>query len=316
MMILRHFRPFSRRYFSSINQSYAGYEQLSAKEAEQYGMLLQQYQLQLLDSQQVFVVQPWYHHLHPMAKTHTSKDLMMAESLGLVQTLGWKTVHELVLNIHHDKPEFGIGQLENLKDKIDEIESKKGVYVSSVFYSSYQISSKNRILAESILEKPMLDRYSVILQVFRKHAATKEAKLQVQLAEIPYLKSRLVMDLQVENESKHSKHRKGQEYFDKQRLALNRREKKIKADLEKVKAQRTILRSNRQRGKLPSVAVIGYTNAGKTSLIKALTGKLPSKTATRPAQVAKSAEKELPDNGFLQIFIKNATFIFFQELKN
>jgi GTP-binding protein HflX len=79
-------------------------------------------------------------------------------------------------------------------------------------------------------------------------------------------------DLDVENESKHSKSRKGAEYFDKQRLALNKREKAIKSAIEKIKTQRSILRSNRINGQIPTVAVIGYTNSGKTSLIKAITG--------------------------------------------
>ena len=50
----------------------------------------------------------------------------------------------------------------------------------------------------------------MILQIFQKHAQTHEAKLQVKLAEIPYLKARLFSDLDLENESKHSKQRKGQ----------------------------------------------------------------------------------------------------------
>lgn len=60
-------------------------------------------------------------------------------------------------------------------------------------------------------------RYSVILQIFQKHAQTREAKLQVKLAEIPYLKARLLSDIDLENESKHSKQRRGREWFDRQR---------------------------------------------------------------------------------------------------
>ena len=112
----------------------------------------------------------------------------------------------------------------------------------------------------------------MILQIFQEHAQTKEARLQVQLAEIPYLKARLFSDLDVENESKHSKQRKGRQWFDKQRLALSRREKRIKSSIEKMKTQRDVLRSGRSRDKLPVVAVVGYTNSGKTSLIKAMTG--------------------------------------------
>merc|ERR1719273_2311952 len=200
---------------------------------------------------------------------------MMAETLGLVKTLGWKVVDGIILKIQNDDDSnklLGTGQLERIRDNISDLEAKKGLFISSVFISTYRMSSKNRISAEEILEKPVIDRYSVILQIFQKHAQTKEAKLQVKLAEIPYLKARLYSDLDLENESKHSKQRKGREWFDRQRLALNKREKSIKSDIEKIKSQRTVLRSNRIRKKIPSVAVIGYTNAGKTSLIKAITG--------------------------------------------
>ena len=97
----------------------------------------------------------------------------------------------------------------------------------------------------------LIDRYSLILQIFQRHAQTKEAKLQVQLAEIPYLKARLLSDLDLENDSKHSKGRKGRAWFDRQRLALSRREKQIKGKIEKIRIQRDVLRAGRQRHKLP-----------------------------------------------------------------
>ena len=189
-------------------------------------------------------------------------------------TVGWKVVDGIILRIQcDDDPNklLGTGQLERIRDNISNLEAKTGQFISSIFVSTYKMSSRNRIIAEEILEKPVIDRYSVILQIFQKHAQTKEAKLQVKLAEIPYLKARLYSDLDLENESKHSKQRKGREWFDRQRLALNKREKNIKSDIEKIKSQRALLRSNRIRNKIPSVAVIGYTNAGKTSLIKAIT---------------------------------------------
>ncbi len=199
---------------------------------------------------------------------------MMSETLGLVKTLGWTVVEAILHTVRVDKHNNLIneGKLTQLRDWITELESQRGQFISSVFISTYKMSSKNRIQVETILGKPVIDRYSVILQIFKKHAQTKEAVLQVQLAELPYLKSRLLSDWDVENESKHSKQRKGREWFDKQRLILNKRQKQIKADIEKIKAQRMLLRSNRAKSKNPTVAVIGYTNAGKTSLIKALTG--------------------------------------------
>jgi len=252
-----------------------GLNNIEIEATEQHALLMQQYQLKVLDSQQVLVIQPCYHSSSPNARQFTTDDFMMSETLGLVKTLGWKVVDGIILTIQRDDDQsklLGIGQLERIRDNITELESKKGLFISSVFVSTYKLSARNRLNAEEILGKPVIDRYSVILQIFQKHAQTREAKLQVRLAEIPYLKNRLFSDLDLENESKHSKQRRGREWFDKQRLALNKREKSIKSDLDKVKNQRALLRSSRVRNKIPSVAVIGYTNAGKTSLIKAITG--------------------------------------------
>ena len=86
------------------------------------------------------------------------------------------------------------------------------------------------------------------------------------------MKYRLISDMEVENDSKHSKQRKGRQWFDKRKLNLNKTEKAIKKEIDKIKEQRNMLRSNRIKSHQPAVAVIGYTNAGKTSLIKAITG--------------------------------------------
>jgi len=249
-------------------------DKIIEEDAEQHALLLQRYQLKVLDSQQVFVVQPWFHPDTGKSRENTTAEMMMSETLGLVKTLGWTVVDGVIYTIREENSKrlLGPGQLEKIRDAVIEFETQKGLFVSSVLVSSYKIGAKQRLLMESILQKPIIDRYSVILQIFNKHAQTREARMQVKLAEIPYLQARLLSDLDVENESKHSKQRKGREWFDKQRLSLNKRSKNLKNEIEKIKAQRVILRANRMKAKLPTVAVVGYTNAGKTSLIKAITG--------------------------------------------
>ena len=101
---------------------------------------------------------------------------------------------------------FGPGQLENLKAVIGGMEQpaetaettssggsqpKRPVYISAVFVSTYRLTSKQRSIMEEILEKPVLDRYNIVLQIFKRHARTREAKLQVELAELPYLRYRV-----------------------------------------------------------------------------------------------------------------------------
>ena len=180
---------------------------------------------------------------------------------------------------------FGPGQLENLKAVIGGMENpaesasedgsptRRPVYISAVFVSTYRLTSKQRNIMEEILEKPVLDRYNIVLQIFKRHARTREAKLQVELAELPYLRSRLLGDYEVELISKYDpSKRKGESFFEGQRAALNRRERKLKHEIASMTEQRALLRKNRRRFHIPSVAVVGYTNCGKTSLIKALTG--------------------------------------------
>lgn len=111
---------------------------------------------------------------------------------------------------------------------------------------------------------PVMDRFSVVIQILRLHATSHEAKLQVALAEIPYIWRQLGSQDEV-NRSKLS---------DSQRLILRNREKHIKTELENVRSHRRTIRKRRMQKKFPIIAVVGYTNAGKTSLIKALTNEL------------------------------------------
>jgi 50S ribosomal subunit-associated GTPase HflX len=157
-------------------------DQIMEAEAVQHDLLMQQYRLKVMDTQQVLVVQPWYPPNHHWARPDTNDELMMAETLGLVFTLGWNVIDGLsiVIRENSDRYFLGTGQLEQLKAMISDLEGNQGKYVSCVFLSTYRLSSKQRITMETILERPVMDRYNVILQIFHKHAQTKEAKLQVQ----------------------------------------------------------------------------------------------------------------------------------------
>ena len=115
-------------------------------------------------------------------------------------------------------------------------------------------------------------RYHLVLQIFFQHARSKEARLQVALAEIPYLKNRLMIEHEHERGNKHSGSRLGEQYYDTQRFVLKQLEGRIKKRISQIRDQRQKLRTSRRQSDLPSVAVLGYTNCGKTSLIKSITG--------------------------------------------
>ncbi|KAI4467928.1 gtp-binding protein hflx [Holotrichia oblita] len=98
--------------------------------------------------------------------------------------------------------------------------------------------------------------------IFRLHAISKHAKLQVALAEISFLQSRL---------TKYDTDFIGSSAIDTRNRILQTREKKIKEEIKKLRAQRELLRHKRKKSNIPVIAVVGYTNVGKTSLIKTLT---------------------------------------------
>lgn len=115
---------------------------------------------------------------------------------------------------------------------------------------------------ETVFGVPVMDRFSVVIQILSAHATSREAKLQIALAELPYIWHHLG--------SENSEFIRSQ-LSDSQKMLLRNRERKIKTELEHIRMHRKMVRRRRSHKEYPVVAVVGYTNAGKTSLIKALT---------------------------------------------
>ncbi|XP_023707489.1 putative GTP-binding protein 6 isoform X2 [Cryptotermes secundus] len=222
---------------------------------------------------QVLVVQP-YVKWGSAKKRSTTPELQLAEAVALIGTLQrWKVVDKVKIALYSlgKKSLFGTGNLEMLKKRIC-----KDKQITAVFISTDILRGIQHRELEEVFGVPVYDRYMVVIQIFREHAITKEAKLQIAMAEIPYLRMR-IKGL-VEGAADHhgggvsSIGGAGETHIEIRRRLLNTREMKLKRMLEKVRNQRTLLRNRRQRLEYPVIAVVGYTNAGKTSLIKALTG--------------------------------------------
>ncbi|XP_076450170.1 putative GTP-binding protein 6 [Babylonia areolata] len=221
----------------------------------------------------VMVIQPavkW----GPRKKSKTTPELQLAETCALVSTLPkWKVVRQRVVTAKQpDSPQiFGSGTFTQLKREVRHSPDISAVVVGTDLLSAAQLAELHRAW-----RVPVFDRYTIVLQIFKDHARTKEAKLQVALAEIPYVRSRLsqiqagAQDRQTGGASVAGG--TGETYMSHRRQILQEKETKLKKALQKVKGQRALLRQSRQHSNLPTVAVVGYTNAGKTTLIKALTG--------------------------------------------
>lgn len=132
--------------------------------------------------------------------------------------------------------------------------------ITCIFISRSTLTYAQKGFLEELFQMPVMDRFSVVIQILRMHAKSRESRLQVALAEIPYIWHQL---------GDHGRFRGT--LNDSQKLLLKNREKTIKVELEKVRGHRVRIRKQRALKNFPIIAVVGYTNAGKTALIKALT---------------------------------------------
>ena len=222
----------------------------------------------ILQHQNVFLIQP-YIKWGPR-KISVKPEHQLAEAESLVRTLpNWKV--EISIKVPVENMErrtlFGSGKIEELRAMIQK-SNESGNRISCVFISKGTLTFVQKSSLEEILNVPIMDRYSVVIQIFRLHATTTEAKLQVALAEIPYIWGQMK---DVENLT--SAGMKKQRFYltDQQKMMLKQREKKIQHQLDDLRARRELLRNNRKQKQFPVIAIVGYTNSGKTSLIKALT---------------------------------------------
>ncbi|XP_041114835.1 putative GTP-binding protein 6 [Polyodon spathula] len=224
------------------------------------------------EGHQVFIVHPdvkW-----GAKKQHlTTAELQMAEAVGLINTLqNWTVVEKLILSTKtpDNKRIFGKGNFQTLTEKIRSLPQ-----ITAVFMNVERVSPLTEKELKEAWGVKVFDRYTVVLHIFRCNARTKEAKLQIALAEIPLLRSRLRNELaNLDQQGGGSRYimGSGETFMEVQQRLLKERELKIRAALEKLKKKRHLLRSQRKQREFPVISVMGYTNCGKTTLIKSLTG--------------------------------------------
>lgn len=218
-------------------------------------------------AQQVLILQPY---VKWTAKRNTPGDVhpndQLAEAIALVNSLpNWKVARGLKVPLEslERKTLFGSGKLAELKNLVADLRQEQ--QLSCLFVSKGTLSFSQKQFLESEFRLPVLDRYSVVIQILRLHATSAEAKLQVAMAELPYIWA------QAKDASITQTRRQGYALTDLQKEILRTRERKLRAELERVRRQRQLLRQKRKQQNYPIAAVVGYTNAGKTSLIKTLT---------------------------------------------
>ncbi|KAJ8947104.1 hypothetical protein NQ318_002463 [Aromia moschata] len=183
----------------------------------------------------------------------------LEEAVALVKTLPSWRVEETIsipLDSLERKSLFKSGSMERLTKII-----RSNRNITAVFVNTSSLKNITTSILQEQFGLSILDRYKIIMQILKMHATSKSAKLQVALAELYYIRRKSEKNLMFFTHNKESL-----------KLMFQNREQKLKSALAELRNQRTLLRSKRQKMEYPVVAVVGYTNAGKTCLIKALTG--------------------------------------------
>ena len=196
------------------------------------------------------------------------KESVLNELHGLVRTAGVKVVGEIVQfrDTPHPAHCLGAGKLGELQTFV------KSRDANLVVFDNNLTPSQGRAL-ETALEKPIVDRSEVILDIFATHARTREAMVQVELAQLMYFRTRLKRmwtHLERITGGIGAGRGPGEKQLETDRRLIDRRIAELKRRLSRVEHRRE--RTVSRRREYPTVSLVGYTNAGKSTLMRRLTG--------------------------------------------
>jgi GTP-binding protein HflX len=193
----------------------------------------------------------------------------LAELRELLRTAGVAAVGELVQRRDHPHPNtyLGAGKLEEFKTLIAAADA-------NLVACDDELSPRQERNLESALGVPVIDRTAIILDIFAAHAHTAEGKLQVELAQLEYNLARMRgLWSHLERLGGGIGTRgPGESQIETDRRLARDRIAGLKRRLAGVRSSRSVMRAERERAHLPQVALAGYTNAGKSTLLNALTG--------------------------------------------
>ena len=190
------------------------------------------------------------------------------EFVELACSAGAVIVDEIVSGRRRPDPRYFIG-----KGKLDELATSVEATAAELVISSTALTPSQERNLERRLKCRVLDRAGLILDIFAQRARSFEGKLQVELAQLRHLSTRLVRGWT------HLERQKGgiglrgpgETQLESDRRMIGARIRQLRSRLEDVDQRRTMNRQNRVRAEVPTVALVGYTNAGKSTLFNALT---------------------------------------------
>ena len=188
----------------------------------------------------------------------------------LARSAGATVAAELTAKIDRPNPSILIGT-----GKLEEVKAACEATGADLVLINHALSPVQERNLERALERRVVDRTGLILDIFSQRARSAEGKLQVELAQLKHMSTRLVRGwshLERQRGGSIGLRGPGETQLETDRRLLQKRVDVLQKRLEKVEVQHTQMRRARVRSELPRVALVGYTNAGKSTLFNALTG--------------------------------------------
>ncbi len=198
-----------------------------------------------------------------------SAEARLAEAVGLTEAIALRVVMQSVVRVERPRPAtlFGSGQVERLASEV----AQAAVEVAVIDAQLSPVQQRN---LERALKCKVIDRTGLILEIFGERARTKEGQLQVELAHLSYQRSRLVRSwthLERQRGGFGFMGGPGESQLEIDRRLITDRIARLRRELDQVKRTRELHRSARRKVPYPVVALVGYTNAGKSTLFNHLT---------------------------------------------
>jgi GTPase len=217
------------------------------------------------------VVEPWLKQSGRQGRTAGTRtpEARLAEAAGLARAIDLNVVQEGLVTLGDIRPATYIG-----KGKVDEIAGLVKSLIASVVVMDCPVSPVQQRNLEKAWGTKVIDRTGLILEIFGRRARTREGALQVELAHLTYQKSRLVRSwthLERQRGGFGFLGGPGETQLEADRRVIEDRIKRIEGELDKVKRTRALHRESRKRVPYPIVALVGYTNAGKSTLFNRMT---------------------------------------------
>lgn len=192
------------------------------------------------------------------------------ELARLLYTAGGECVYQVIQTMESPSPATYIG-----KGKVDELRELVDAFEADGVISDDELSPAQMGNLESALNVKVIDRTMLILDIFAQHATTKEGKIQVEMAQLQYKSSRL------SGSAGRAMSRlgggigtrgPGESKLETDRRRIRDRISSLRRQLKEMEKNRSNTRKTREKNRIPVFAIVGYTNAGKSTLLNALTG--------------------------------------------